>query len=190
MTLSRWLSDYLYISLGGNRKGRWNTYRNLMLTMLIGGLWHGASWTFVVWGGIHGVGLCVERFMAERRAALGLAAPPDTVAHRFLQWLVTFNVVCLAWVFFRAPTFSMAMSVLGRLFTGWGVPSPEVSLLLVVTLALMLASQFVPERTMEQVQVAFSNFPLVAQGVTLAGCFFLIDALGPTGVAPFIYFQF
>jgi D-alanyl-lipoteichoic acid acyltransferase DltB (MBOAT superfamily) len=190
MTLSRWLRDYLYISLGGNRKGRWNTYRNLMLTMLIGGLWHGASWTFVVWGGIHGTGLCVERLMAERRAALGLAAPPDTAAHRFMRWFVTFNVVCLAWVFFRAPTFSMAMSVLGRLFTGWGVPSPEVSLLLVVTLALMLASQFVPERTMEQVQVAFSNFPIVAQGVTLAGCFFLIDALGPTGVAPFIYFQF
>jgi D-alanyl-lipoteichoic acid acyltransferase DltB (MBOAT superfamily) len=128
--------------------------------------------------------------MAERRAALGLAAPPDTAAHRFMRWFVTFNVVCLAWVFFRAPTFSRAMSVLGRLFTGWGVPSPEVSLLLVVTLALMLASQFVPERTMEKVQVAFSNFPVVAQGVTLAGCFFLIDALGPTGVAPFIYFQF
>jgi D-alanyl-lipoteichoic acid acyltransferase DltB (MBOAT superfamily) len=190
ITLSRWLRDYLYISLGGNRKGRWKTYRNLMLTMLIGGLWHGASWTFVVWGGIHGVGLAVERLMADRRAALGLAEPADTMGRRFLRGLVTFNIVCLAWVFFRAPTFTMAWDVLGRLFTGWGEPSPAVSLLLILVLVGMLACQFVPELTMERVQVAFSNFPVVAQGVTLGGCFFLIDALGPTGVAPFIYFRF
>jgi alginate O-acetyltransferase complex protein AlgI len=190
MTLSRWLRDYLYISLGGNRNGRWQTYRNLMLTMLIGGLWHGASWTFVVWGGIHGTGMVWERMAADRRRALGLAAPADTPARRVLRWAVTFHVVCLAWIFFRARTFGIAMDMLARLFTGWGEPAPLVSGLLVVTCLAMLASQFVPERLMEQVQARFSYMPVLFQGATLAGCFFVIDALGPTGVAPFIYFQF
>jgi alginate O-acetyltransferase complex protein AlgI len=190
MTLSRWLRDYLYISLGGNRGGRWKTYRNLMLTMLIGGLWHGASWTFVVWGGIHGVGLAVERLIGDRREALGRPEPADTLGHRVVRWATTFHVVCLAWVFFRAPTFGIAMDMLSGLFTRWGQPSPLVTGLLVVTIVAMLASQFVPEATMLRIQTAFSNFPLAAQGVTLAGCFFLIDALGPTGVAPFIYFRF
>jgi D-alanyl-lipoteichoic acid acyltransferase DltB (MBOAT superfamily) len=190
MTLSRWLRDYLYISLGGNRGGRWNTYRNLMLTMLIGGLWHGASWTFVVWGGIHGVGLVVERMAADRRTTFGLPEPPDTPVRRFLRWAVTFNIVCLAWVFFRSPSLARAFDMLGGLFTRWGDPSPLVSGLLIFTILAMLVSQFVPERSMLRIQSAFSTFPLAAQGVTLAGCFFLIDALGPTGVAPFIYFQF
>jgi alginate O-acetyltransferase complex protein AlgI len=190
MTLSRWLRDYLYISLGGNRGGRWKTYRNLMLTMLIGGLWHGASWTFVVWGGIHGVGLAVERLAADRRAAFGLPEPPDTAMRRFVRWFVTFHIVCLAWVFFRSPSLARAFDMLGGLFTGWGEPSPLVSGLLIFTIVAMLASQFVPERSMLRIQSAFSTFPLAAQGVTLAGCFFLIDSLGPTGVAPFIYFQF
>ena len=75
MTLSRWLRDYLYIPLGGSRKGRLLTYRNLMITMLLGGLWHGAAWTFVIWGGIHGVGLACERFVRDRRAARGLPEP-------------------------------------------------------------------------------------------------------------------
>src|SRR5262249_18525257 len=114
----------------------------------------------------------------------------DTPWHRFLQWFLTFQIVCLAWVFFRAPTFSIAMDMLTGLFTQWGRPSPLVTGLLLFTLLAMLASQFVPELTMQRIQAAFSTFPLAAQGATLAGCFFLIDALGPTGVAPFIYFQF
>jgi D-alanyl-lipoteichoic acid acyltransferase DltB (MBOAT superfamily) len=161
-----------------------------MLTMLIGGLWHGASWTFVIWGGIHGVGLCVERLMADRRAALHLPEPAATPVRRFVRWFVTFNVVCLAWVFFRSPNLGRAMDMLTGLFTQWGQPSPLISTLLIVTLALMLASQFVPERSVRAIQATFSALPLAVQGVTLAGCFFLIDALGPIGVAPFIYFQF
>ena len=104
MTLSRWLRDYLYIPLGGNRKGTLVTYRNLMLTMLIGGLWHGAAWTFVVWGGIHGVGLAIERW--RKRAARLRRARADTRRRRIVARLVTFNVVCLAWVFFRADSFA------------------------------------------------------------------------------------
>ena len=89
MTLSRWLRDYLYIPLGGSRKGRLATYRNLMITMLLGGLWHGAAWTFVIWGGIHGVGLCVERcaigVAARRRAARHLGRPDRHVPRRLLR---------------------------------------------------------------------------------------------------------
>ena len=189
MTLSRFLRDYLYIPLGGSRGTKWQTYRNLMLTMLIGGLWHGAAWTFVVWGGIHGVGLAVEHFRADRREQLGLPEPAQTPRRMILEWAITFNVVCLAWVFFRSPTFDTAFTMLQRLFTAWG-PAPLVTPLLLFTIVAMLASQFVPEDAMRQIQARFSRFPVVAQGLTLAGCFFVINALGPIGVAPFIYFQF
>ena len=100
MTLSRWLRDYLYIPLGGSRRGRVLTYRNLMLTMLLGGLWHGAAWTFVVWGGIHGLGLA-SSVPRDRRGARP-PEPPDTAVRRWAGRLVTFNVVCFAWIFFRA----------------------------------------------------------------------------------------
>ncbi len=96
MTLSRWLRDYLYIPLGGNRKGSVITYRNLMLTMLLGGLWHGAAWTFVVWGGIHGLGLCIERATGWR---------PTSTAAVWFGRVLTFHVVCFAWIFFRADSF-------------------------------------------------------------------------------------
>src|SRR4051812_17550649 len=95
MTLSRWLRDYLYIPLGGNRKGRARTYANLMLTFLLGGLWHGASWTFVVWGGIHGTGLSFEHWRRDRPGFV------ETAPGRAGLWgrrLLTFNVVCLAWI--------------------------------------------------------------------------------------------
>ena len=117
MTLSRWLRDYLYIPLGGNRKGTIITYRNLMLTMLIGGLWHGAGWTFIVWGGIHGVGLVVEHWRKQRP---GYVEPANTRRRRIIARVITFNIVCLAWVFFRADSFATAWDMLTGLFTGWG----------------------------------------------------------------------
>ena len=100
MTLSRWLRDYLYIPLGGNRKGRVRTYVNLLVTMLLGGLWHGASWTFVIWGGIHGTGLAVERWRRDRRGAAREPGP----ARIWMQRLLTFNLVCFAWIFFRSDS--------------------------------------------------------------------------------------
>ena len=92
MTLSRFLRDFLYIPLGGNRGGRWRTYRNLMITMLLGGLWHGAAWTFVLWGAFHGAGL-----VARARAATGGVRAPG-----WLRWFVTFHLVVFGWILFRS----------------------------------------------------------------------------------------
>jgi alginate O-acetyltransferase complex protein AlgI len=186
ITLSSWLRDYLYIPMGGNAGGERRTERNLFLTMVIGGLWHGAAWTFVVWGAIHGAALVVERRLALRRAATGAQDQPWTPV---VRWLVTFHVVCLAWVFFRAQTFSQAWDMLAGLLTRWGTGELVKPMLVFVVLA-MLAAQFVPPRIVEQGQVAFSRAAPIAQGVLLGLGLLVIDALGPTGVAPFIYFQF
>jgi D-alanyl-lipoteichoic acid acyltransferase DltB (MBOAT superfamily) len=179
MTLSRWLRDYLYIPLGGSRGGVNKTYRNLALTMVLGGLWHGAAWTFVVWGGIHGGFLVLER----------LAKPRFEHVPKALQWLVTFHVVCLAWIFFRADSLGTAFDVLGGIVGGGG-PNPLVTGLLVLTIVLAIASQFVPTRVTERIQLQFAAMAPGAQAVVLAGALTITDVLGPDGVAPFIYFRF
>jgi D-alanyl-lipoteichoic acid acyltransferase DltB (MBOAT superfamily) len=181
ITLSRWLRDYVYIPLGGNRGSEAATYRNLMLTMLLGGLWHGASWTFVVWGGLHGMYLAVGRWRDAR--------DPDRTRRPVLAWLATFNLVCLAWVFFRAQTFTDAFDVLRGVFDPTDLlPAPSSGLVLLVAAAL--AVQFVPRNWKIDAEVVFSRMAPVLQGVALAVAFVTIDALGPEGVAPFIYLQF
>jgi alginate O-acetyltransferase complex protein AlgI len=181
MTLSRWLRDYLYIPLGGNAGGERRTERNLLITMILGGLWHGAAWTFVVWGAIHGLGLAFERRRFSGR--------PTWSARPAVARLITFHIVCLGWVFFRADSFSTAGVLLGRMFTAWGA-APMVTPVVVLVIAAALAVQFVPRGFGEQVQVTFSHYSPLAQGATLALALLLTDALGPQGVAPFIYFQF
>ena len=189
MTLSRWLRDYLYVPLGGNRHGERQVYRNLLLTMVIGGLWHGAAITFVVWGAIHGGFLAVERFVRERwRAQYPLPVMPRA-ASSVLRWLVTFHVVCLGWVFFRADSLGTAYDVLDGIFTAPGA-APLVTTLAIVTIALALASQFVPPAAVVGAQERFARLGPAAQIGALAGALTVIDVLGPEGVAPFIYFQF
>jgi D-alanyl-lipoteichoic acid acyltransferase DltB (MBOAT superfamily) len=115
ITLSNWLRDYLYIPLGGNRAGAKRTYVNLLITMVLGGLWHGTSWTFVTWGLLHGVALAVTRFAHER---IGVAPTQPLFSgrlYRSFSMLVTFHFVSLAWIFFRAPTFDTAFSFLAGL---------------------------------------------------------------------------
>src|SRR6478609_7552411 len=177
MTLSRWLRDYLYIPLGGNRKGSWMTYRNLLLTMLLGGLWHGAAWTFVVWGGIHGLGLCIERAIGRK---------PTSTAGIWAGRLLTFNVVCFAWVFFRADSFARAGEVLTRLFTAWGQPSPLVTTSVVLAIVVGIAGQYLRPGAVGAVLDWFGRLPLPAQAGGVAVCLMLINTLGPEGVAPFI----
>src|SRR5215472_14935615 len=134
ISLSTWLRDYLYIPLGGSRLGKVRTYINLMLTMLLGGLWHGANWTFVVWGGIHGVGLAIERFFA---------GPGDVVDSRsFLgRWarrIFIFNLVCVAWIFFRLPSFHGAWEQLTGLAHWHWVPEYGIALQFLAMYAVVL----------------------------------------------------
>jgi alginate O-acetyltransferase complex protein AlgI len=181
MTLSRWLRDYLYIPLGGNRKGRLKTYRNVMITMLLGGLWHGASWTFMLWGGIHGAGLSAERWIRERYGGVRVPA--------WVAWLVTFHVVCIAWVFFRAPDLATAFDVLGGL--GLSGPSPLVTLPLVLLVVTSVAIQLLPPDWWRRAEAWLVARPVAVQGLAVGALLVVSDAVvGQQGVAPFIYFQF
>jgi alginate O-acetyltransferase complex protein AlgI len=192
MTLSRWLRDYLYVPLGGNRGGTWRTYRNLMLTMVIGGLWHGAAWTFVAWGAIHGSFLCIEHYRRGRRLARGRPDPPDTRPRRVAQRLITFTIVCFAWVFFRAESFANAGEILGRLFDPqyWFEPSPLVTVGVLLAIAAGILEQYVPRATWGRLMARFSHLAPVAQGLLLGVSLMVINTMGPRGVAPFIYFRF
>jgi D-alanyl-lipoteichoic acid acyltransferase DltB (MBOAT superfamily) len=187
MTLSRWLRDYLYIPLGGNRGSRIFTYRNLMLTMLIGGLWHGAGWTFVAWGAIHGAALVAERWWRGRP---GFIERPPTAWRRAWHRFATFQVVCVAWIFFRAQSFSDAWDVITQLVTAWGEPSPLVTGGVLAAIAVGIGSQYLPRRLPLWAMARFSRLPVPAQAAVLALCLLVIHAMGPEGVAPFIYFQF
>src|SRR5215203_375211 len=181
MTLSRWLRDYLYIPLGGSHKGRLKTYRNVMLTMLLGGLWHGASWTFVIWGGIHGSGLSAERWTRERFGGFHLPA--------WLAWLITFHVVCLACIFFRSPDLGTAFDMIGGLTAGG--PSPLVTLPMVFLTLAAIAIQGVPSNFWERTEAWLVARPVAAQGIAVGVLLVAMDAaVGQEGVAPFIYYQF
>jgi alginate O-acetyltransferase complex protein AlgI len=184
MTLSRWLRDYVYIPLGGNRKGRLVTYRNLMLTMLIGGLWHGAGWTFVIWGALHGTYLVVGRL----RHGPDEAPPVGPALWR--RRFVTFQLVCLAWIFFRADSFHTAIDLITGLFTQWGQPSPLVTFPVLLAIAVGIGSQYLPARIPRELMERFSRLPVVAQAGVLALGLMVTSVMGPEGVAPFIYFRF
>lgn len=184
MTLSRWLRDYLYIPLGGNRGTRTRTYRNLMLTMLLGGLWHGAAWTFVIWGGYHGALLAWERWRSETGRATG----PDTPGRRILARLTTFHLVCLGWILFRADSMARVGEILSRLLD-WG-PAPSVTPAVLALVVGGIGVQFIPSDFRVTLVNSFSRLRPAAMTAALAGSLLLLDGLGPEGVAPFIYFQF
>jgi alginate O-acetyltransferase complex protein AlgI len=180
MTLSGWLRDYVYISLGGNRRGHIRTYANLILTMLLGGLWHGASWNFVIWGGYHGLALAIERKLFGREERKGLIRVPLTI--------VTFLVVCLGWVFFRAKTFASASFVIGQMFSrvpGHSVMSPAQWRLAIASLGVALAEEHYGAFTRLALAPAWSR--TIAFVLTLVA----IELFRASDQAiPFVYFQF
>jgi len=269
MTLSRWLQDYLYIPLGGNRISPLVTYRNLMATMILGGLWHGAAWNFVAWGGVHGAALAGERYIGQRRRswdwlddepAAGPSTPdgvtsskvddglatvdattaeatatqtgtvtaknpqtgPETEAaaktatgtaaggrealwrrvvrtiDRFdrsnswvgpvVRWFITFHIVGLAWVLFRADSFGLAWDFFTALATAplGGTDNPMVALVV----AAGIAAQLLPSRIGLRLQLIYARMDPTLQSIGFGGWIFLASRLGPEGVAPFIYFQF
>jgi D-alanyl-lipoteichoic acid acyltransferase DltB (MBOAT superfamily) len=190
MTLSRWLRDYLYIPLGGSGGSQLTTVRNIMITMVLGGLWHGAAWTFVAWGVLQGFGQSFGHLRRTSRARRGLPEVADGPVRVWWQRFWTFQFVCLGWVFFNASSMHQAFAVLGRVVHGWGSASPLVTPLLVLTVLGTLASQYVPTGSVDRLQAAFSRQRTAVQvgvlGVALLG----ITTFGPVGVAPFIYYRF
>ncbi|MTI29525.1 MBOAT family O-acyltransferase, partial [Xanthovirga aplysinae] len=118
ISLSSWLKDYLYIPLGGSRKGNIFTYRNLMTTMLLGGLWHGASWNFVIWGGLNGLFLSIEKGLYKRNIVF--RGHTETLLYKVIRVFICFNLICLSWVFFRAETLQQATDILKSIFSFQG----------------------------------------------------------------------
>lgn len=188
ISLSTWLRDYLYIPLGGNRKGKIRTYINLILTMLIGGLWHGASWKFVMWGAIHGVVLAFEKvlfyFLPESKNPV----------RKFVGWLLTFHIVCFAWIFFRAESFAMAEIIFSQLFSGLPlIPILEILSGYKIILGLLLLAfilHMIPQRWVEKFMDNFSQWPPVVQALYVSASIWLVVQVAQAGVQPFIYFQF
>jgi alginate O-acetyltransferase complex protein AlgI len=190
ITLSSWLRDYLYIPLGGSRKGRGRTYVNLIATFLLAGLWHGAGWTLVIWGGLHGGGLALERARADTRRARHLADPGATRGGRALQRIGIFAFVNFAWVFFRADSLGNAFAVLWRLVAGLGSLGGAVTWPVAGLVILGVVIQYVPRTLLERLQAGLAGIGWAGQGIVLAICLSLIDVLGPQGVAEFLYFKF
>jgi D-alanyl-lipoteichoic acid acyltransferase DltB (MBOAT superfamily) len=189
MTLSGWLRDYLYIPLGGNRGPEWRICVNILITMLLGGLWHGAAWTFVGWGLYHGIGQIIGRQRRRWRAAHNRPLEPSGRARVALARFVTFQVVCGGWLLFRATSFSNVTAMLSRLFSGWS-PSPLITPLALAAIAVGIATQYLPDQVLDRLKGAFADRRPVVQGGILGLVLLAITTLGPQGVAPFIYYRF
>ena len=185
ITLSTWLRDYLYIPLGGNRHGEGRTYLNLFLTMLIGGLWHGASWMFVLWGGLHGIYLAVER--ATRGASRGAPLAP---ARDWILTAFTFLAVSLTWIPFRAHDAGTAAAVFTDLWRSTPVTPPDTDALYLcyAGAALMLIWQFWNRDI--SLEERFSRFNPALQAALLGGCLVLMFLCSGGDERAFIYFQF
>jgi len=186
ISLSTWLRDYLYIPLGGNRKGRVRTYVNIFITMVLGGLWHGASWTFVLWGALHGVTLVVEKWLRQRFRSMTHSATVWCLPG-ILGWFVTMLIVFTAWVFFRAASFRQAFLMLRQMygFSGgiaWYYPFVLFTLLLVGAAHVFLAMNILSLR-----RLAYNR---LVTPVVLISMWWLILVFPAEGFNPFVYFQF
>ncbi|MEW5722862.1 MAG: MBOAT family O-acyltransferase [Thermodesulfobacteriota bacterium] len=201
ISLSTWLRDYLYIPLGGNRKGLGSKYLNLMITMVLGGLWHGAHTRFLLWGFLHGLGLTVTHMYVDwrgRRLSLRVrnhlppaARGPDPLAavRKFLAWFFTFHFVSFLWVFFRADDAGRAFEVFRAVFC-LTQPGDGFELLVIPAVLAGLLMQFFGGRLHGFYLSLQSRLPIPLQGVTIALLGIIILKMGPEGVLPFIYFQF
>ena len=185
ISLSTWLRDYLYIPLGGNRHGRLRTYLNLIATMVLGGLWHGPKWTFVVWGALHGVALACNRAFRERFGDVLRSTP----WLRAVSTAATFHFVLVAWVFFRADSFRQARVVFGELGT-LTTYHPNLDPRVLGVLALGLGMHFLPQKLEATLRERFSALPGILQGLALFAVLLLVRRMASAEAVPFVYFQF
>ena len=186
MTLSRWLRDYLYIGLGGNRRGSWITMRNLFLTMFLGGLWHGASWNFAVWGILHGVYLAFERLVDYYNF---FKWNLKNKIIRFFKWLLIFNMVCFAWIFFRSQAFSDSWIIINNIISMKGVLTiPSVKLVAVIIIMLLPLMHYLGARLrLTDRSGSMGTYEYVTLQVLFA---LLLIFFHPAQAASFMYFQF
>lgn len=191
ISLSTWLRDYLYIPLGGSRKGKVRTHLNLMVTMLLGGLWHGANLKFVVWGGIHGVSLVLHKLWTSHSPRVKRA---DSWWRRAVGAFFTFQLVSFSWIFFRSSTLSSAFDMLGQIFTRFGTPSiPQMLVSYAKPFALMLAGfaiHWLPFRVSEGVRGWFIETTVLVKLLITVMAVLLILQLNSAELQPFIYFRF
>lgn len=189
ISLSSWLRDYVYIPLGGNRKGTLRTYLNNFLTMLIGGLWHGAAWKFVFWGAMHGVGLAVHKATLPLTRRL-----PDTWWVRAVGWSVTMVYVSLLWVFFRADSWLDSWLIIKNIFTNFSIdyigPFLSVRWMWVVMMTVIITAHALPPGVIDRLSTAFVRSWWVVKLIVFLAVVQLVLEFAGEDVAPFIYFQF
>lgn len=186
ISLSTWLKEYLYIPLGGNRKGKTRQYVNLMLTMLIGGLWHGANWTFVAWGGLNGLALCADKLRKDKE---------QNGIIRLLKVIVTFVFISFTWIFFRSGTFSVAWTVIKGVFTMRDGIRHRFVWTYVSIAILAICTMMAEVKARKHDMKTDGYYPILnLNSVTGLTAFFveigLIVGLAYTGANPFVYFQF
>ncbi|WP_305021292.1 MBOAT family O-acyltransferase [Hymenobacter cheonanensis] len=188
ISLSSWLRDYLYIPLGGNRRGVVRQYINLFLTMLLGGLWHGASLTFVLWGALHGAALAVDKLFKQ------IFKPGDNWFIKLLGWVITFHFVCFCWIFFRAGTFEVASQVIHQIIHNLRpdlLPAVVGSFRPVFALvALGYLLHALPDGFTWQLEGALARRSVLTQAVVVTVVIWLVIQVKSAEIQPFIYFQF
>ena len=183
ISLSTWFRDYVYIPLGGNRRGRLRCYLNLLVTFTVSGIWHGASWTFAAWGVLHGTGLCIEK-------ALGIAKKSYKGIRRTVHVALTFVAVNLLWIFFRADSIDMAFTIIGRMLTNFDVPYIPLTVLVLsaFAIAVVLTKEIAEERGIKLFATTRRN-AVVRHAMTSVTIAYII-LFGVLGGDQFIYFQF
>jgi alginate O-acetyltransferase complex protein AlgI len=190
ISLSRWLKDYLYIPLGGNRKGKFRTNINLIITMLLGGLWHGAALRFVIWGALHGIGLVINRIW---NSIFGDSLKQGRVG-RAIAVFITFQFVSFCWIFFRAPDMDSVNTMIKQIFENFSPGSYMTVIPAYSSVFLLIAVgyiiHFLPERIKESYRGIFIKIPLIAQLAIIMLVAILLYQMRTTEVIPFIYFRF
>ena len=198
ITLSAWLRDYLYIPLGGNRKGEIKTYANLMITMLLGGLWHGANWTFVVWGGLHGFSLWVEKFIKDKwtkkeipSSVVTAGVTSGNTSMLFAYALFTFFLVNVTWVFFRATTFGQAWTMLGSMFGIIQSGAPLLTTLAIIKVCVIISVMVIAHWRMRNSSVLEFAYKMPWWILMIIWAMMLSAlSLSQESSSSFIYFQF
>lgn len=189
ISLSTWLRDYIYIPLGGNRKGTRRTYINNFATMLIGGLWHGAAWKFVFWGAMHGAGLAVHKASKPWLDRLGSSWPVKA-----LSWFVTMTVVALLWVFFRADSWTDSWLIIKNAFTDfsldYALPFASARMLWLIMMLVIIVAHALPTNFWGKAAAVFVKSPWIIKLLIFIVVVQLVIELRGEDVAPFIYFQF